>query len=98
MDSGKSPREEMVYYRGTKLMALRKGPWKAHFITKPAYGKGPFQEHDPPVLYHLGHDPSEKYDIAKDHPDVIKKLVEAAKKHQQTVKPVPSQLEIPLAK
>ncbi|WP_298862025.1 sulfatase [uncultured Gimesia sp.] len=98
MGTGKSPRDEMVYYRGTKLMALRKGPWKAHFITKPAYGKEPFQEHDPPVLYHLEHDPSEKYDVSKDHPEVIKELLAAAKKHQQTVKPVPSQLEIPLAK
>ncbi|MDF1746182.1 MAG: sulfatase [Gimesia sp.] len=98
MDTGKGLRDEMVYYRGTKLMAFRKGPWKAHFITKPAYGKEPFQEHDPPVLYHLEHDPSEKHDVAKDHPEVIKELLAAAKKHQQTVKPVPSQLEIPLAK
>jgi len=93
-----SPRNEMAYYRGTKLMAYRKGPWKAHFITKPAYGKEPFQEHKPPVLYHLEHDPSEMYDVAKDHPAVIQELSAAAEKHQKTVKPVPSQLEIPLAK
>lgn len=94
--SGPGPRDEMVYYRGTKLMAIRKGPWKAHFITKPAYGREPFKEHDPPVLYHLEHDPSEKYDVAKDHPEVIKELKAAAEKHRKTVKPVPSQLEIPL--
>lgn len=96
MNSGEGPRDEMVYYRGTRLMAIRKGPWKAHFITKPAYGREPFQEHDPPVLYHLEHDPSEKYNVAKDHPEVIQELTAAAKKHQKTVKPVPSQLEIPL--
>lgn len=96
LEGGNSPREEMIYYRGTKLMALRKGPWKAHFITKPAYGREPFQDHDPPVLYHLEHDPSEKYDVSKAHPDVIKALKAAAAKHQKTVKPVPSQLEIPL--
>ena len=95
--SGPGPRDEMVYYRGTKLMAIRKGPWKAHFITKPAYGREPFQEHDPPVLYQLEHDPSEKYNVAKDHPEVIKELKAAAEKHRKTVKPVPSQLEIPLA-
>jgi len=98
IETDKSPRDEMAFYRGTKLMAYRKGPWKAHFITKPAYGREPFQEHNPPVLYHLEHDPSEKYDVAKDHPKVIKELLAAAEKHQQTVKPVPSQLEIPLAK
>ncbi len=97
LQSGPSPRKEMVYYRGTKLMAIRKGPWKAHFITKPAYGKEPFKEHDPPVLYQLEHDPSEKYDVAKDHPEVIKELKAAAEAHRKTVKPVPSQLEIPLA-
>ncbi|WP_417392961.1 sulfatase [Gimesia sp.] len=96
LEEGNSPRDEMVYYRGTKLMAIRKGPWKAHFITKPAYGREPFQEHDPPVLYHLEHDPSEKYDVAKDHPDVIKTLKAAAEQHRKTVKPVVSQLEIPL--
>lgn len=96
LEEGNSPRDEMVYYRGTKLMAIRKGPWKAHFITKPAYGREPFQEHDPPVLYHLEHDPSEKYDVAKDHPEVIKTLKAAAEQHRKTVKPVPSQLEIPL--
>ena len=96
LEGGNSPRDEMVYYRGTKLMAIRKGPWKAHFITNPAYGREPFQEHDPPVLYHLEHDPSEKYDVAKDHPDVIKTLKTAAEQHRKTVKPVVSQLEIPL--
>ena len=94
--SGPGPRDEMVYYRGTKLMAIRKGPWKAHFITKPAYGREPFKVHDPPVLYHLEHDPSEKYDVAKDHPEVIKELKAAAEKHRKTVKSVSSQLEIPL--
>jgi len=94
--SGPGPRDEMVYYRGTRLMAIRKGPWKAHFITKPAYGREPFKDHDPPVLYQLEHDPSEKYDVAKDHPDVIETLKAAAEKHRKTVKPVPSQLEIPL--
>ena len=36
---GKSPRDTMFFYRGTKLFAVRHGPWKAHFITQPAYGR-----------------------------------------------------------
>ncbi|QDU07451.1 sulfatase [Gimesia aquarii] len=98
LGTGESPRKEMAFYRGTKLMAFRKGPWKAHFITKPAYGREPFKEHHPPVLYHLEHDPSEKYDVAKANPEVIKSIKAAAEKHQQSIKPVPSQLEIPLKK
>jgi len=72
--TGPSPRKTMFYYRGAKLYAARKGLYKAHFITKPAYGKGKETRHDPPLLYHLGHDPSEKYDVSKDHPKVIKDI------------------------
>ena len=35
--NSKSPRENVYYYRGTRLMALRKGPWKAHFATQESY-------------------------------------------------------------
>ncbi len=69
--TGPSPRKVMFYYRGAKLYAVRKGPYKAHFITKSAYGGGKEMHHDPPLLYHLGHAPSEKYDISQDHPEVI---------------------------
>jgi arylsulfatase A len=94
--SGPSPRETVFFYRGTRLMAVRHGPWKAHFITQPSYGGKPAVSHDPPVLYHLDHDPSEKYDLAKSHPEVIAKIKQLAQRHQATVKQVPSQLEIPL--
>lgn len=95
----KSPREVVYYYRGTRLMALRKGPWKAHFATQESYtGNNKLTEHDPPVLYNLEVDPSEKWDVAEQHPEVIADLKAAAEAHQATVVPVPSQLEIPLAK
>jgi arylsulfatase A-like enzyme len=69
--TGHSPRKNMFYYRGAKLYAARKGPYKAHFITKSAYGKSKEEYHDPPLLYNLEHDPSEKYDISKDNPEMI---------------------------
>ena len=95
----KSPREVVHYYRGTKLMALRKGPWKAHFATQESYtGNRQLTEHDPPVLYNLEVDPSEKWDVAEQHPEVITDLKAAAEVHKATVVPVPSQLEIPLPK
>jgi len=93
----KSPRDEVFYYRGTRLMALRKGPWKAHFITQESYtGNNKAIEHDPPVLYNLEVDPSEKWNVAEQHLDVISDISKAAFEHLATVKPVPSQLEIPL--
>jgi arylsulfatase A-like enzyme len=93
----KSPRDEVYYYRGTRLMALRKGPWKAHFITQESYTRNnQATEHDPPVLYNMEVDPSEKWNVAEDHPDVIDVIKKAAFEHLATVKPVPSQLEIPM--
>ncbi len=72
--TGSSPRTNMFYYRGAKIFAARKGPYKAHFITRSAYGKDKEKYHDPPLLYNLEHDPSEKYNIAEDHPEVITEI------------------------
>ena len=83
--TGPSPRDTMFYYRGTQIYAVRKGAFKAHFITKPAYTKGKTVTHDPPVLYNLEHDPSEKYNIAKDHPDVIADIRAEVTRHTQAL-------------
>ena len=52
--------------------------------------------HDPPLLYNLEEDPSEQYDVAKQHPEVIAEILTIAKQHRSTVTPVPDQLAIPL--
>ena len=93
---GKGPRKVVYYYRGTRLYAVRMGPWKAHFITQPAYGGQKPKVHDIPELYHLEHDPSEKWNIAEKHMDVIAQIKTIAKNHKTTVDAPPSQLEIPL--
>ena len=90
--TGPSPRKVMFYYRGAKLYAARKGLYKAHFITKPSYGRGKETRHDPPLLYHLGHDPSEKYDISKDHPEVIKDIQKEVALHLANLTPGEDQL------
>jgi arylsulfatase A-like enzyme len=90
--TGSSPRNTMFYYRGTKLYAVRKGPYKAHFITKPAYGKGEETMHDPPLLYHLGHDSSEKYDISRNHPEIIADIRKEVALHLANLTPGEDQL------
>lgn len=77
-----SPRKDMFFYRGELLFAVRVGDYKAHFITQPAYGPD-MTEHNPPLLYNLNVDPSEKYDIAAANPDVIKKINEIVKLHNE---------------
>ncbi len=92
-ESDKSPRQQVHYWRSEKLYAIRVGPWKAHFITEGCYGIGPKrQEHEIPELYNLDQDPSEKYNIANLHPDVVKRLQKIAKEHIESIKPVENQL------
>jgi arylsulfatase A-like enzyme len=90
--TGHSPRDTVFYYRGVQLYAVRKGPYKAHFITQSPYGKDQPVSHDPPLLYHLGHDPSEKYDIAKAHADVIAEIGREVERHRRTLVPGEDQL------
>ena len=93
LGTGSSPRHEMFYYHGAQLFAVRSGQYKAHFKTKTSYVRGQKMiEHDPPLLYHLGHDPSEKHDIAKDNADIIEKIKQLAADHAAGIKPVKNQL------
>ncbi|HXG12495.1 MAG TPA: sulfatase [Gemmataceae bacterium] len=91
--TGPSPRQTMFYYRGTRLFAVRKGPFKAHFITQSGYDKDKAVEHDPPLLYHLGHDPAERFDVAKEHPDVIADIKWEVAAHREKMQLGENQLE-----
>ncbi|MFB0524683.1 MAG: sulfatase [Phycisphaerae bacterium] len=80
----------MFYYFGEELWAVRKGPWKIHVkTTRPAsvstWGEWPIEEHDPPLLFNVEHDPSEKYNIAEKHPDIVKELLKVMKQHKKNV-------------
>jgi arylsulfatase A-like enzyme len=92
--SGPSPRELFFYYRGPQLYAARKGPFKAHFITRPGYGKEPpMMKHDPPLLFQLQRDPSEQFNVAANYPDILADIARAVAEHQSNLVPVKSQLE-----
>lgn len=92
-DGKDGPRNEMFYYHGEECYAVRSGMYKAHFKTKTSYtGQRQAEVHDPPLLFHLGHDPSEEYDIAKDHPDIIAAIREVKTRHEASIEPVDNQL------
>ncbi|MHC4782505.1 MAG: arylsulfatase, partial [Planctomycetota bacterium] len=56
-----------------------------------SYGQGEKKKrHDPPLLYHLEHDPSEKYNISAKHPDVVKRLKKLANEQAANVVPGPN--------
>ncbi|MDB5341473.1 MAG: sulfatase, partial [Planctomycetaceae bacterium] len=81
------------YYRGDQLFACRIGEWKAHFKTQSGYGPQQAEVHEPPLLYHLGRDPSEKRNVAANHPDVLAEIQQAVKTHQAGVVPGEPQLK-----
>jgi arylsulfatase A len=87
-----SPRQDVFYYRGPRIYALRHGPFKAHFFTKSEYGPDPEVAHDPPLLYNLDEDPGEQFDVAARHPDVIAGIRRIAAEHTRTLAPVENQL------
>ncbi len=93
LGQGPSHRKLLFYYRGYRLMAVRKGPWKLHFITQAGYGEKP-RPHDPPLLFQVEQDPSEKYDVAAKHPEVVREILEDVAEHRQHMQPAPSQLDL----
>lgn len=88
-----SPRQTMLFYRDEQLYAVRKGPWKGHFSTQPGYG-GAAKHHQTPLLFHLGHDPGESYNVAAEHPRVVAELQQLAEDHRASVEAVENQLAL----
>ena len=88
-----SPRDNLFYYRGTTIYAVRLGEYKAHFITEGEYGMfGGKEIHDPPVLYNVDQDPSEQFNIADKHPEVLEKIAELVAEHSKHLVPGEDQL------
>ena len=88
-----SSRDEVMFYRGRDLWAIRKGPWKAHFRTQSAYVGDEPVDHDPPLLFNLEHDPEERFNLNEAHPEVVAELQAAAEAHLTSFDPPPSLLE-----
>ena len=86
--TGPSPRTHIFYYHGAELFAVRRGPWKLHLKTiNPASGQEKAQAHDPPLLFHLTTDPSERINVADRHPDVVEQILKDIEKHRRGLKP-----------
>lgn len=89
----KSARESMIYYRGQKIYAARKGAYKLHYITQTAYIKDTKKViHKDPLLFNIEEDPSEKFNIAKDHSEIIDEINKMVELHKSGIIPVKDQL------
>jgi arylsulfatase A-like enzyme len=81
---GPGPRQVLFYYWDNELRAVRKGNYKAHFITSGAYDDREARvEHTPPLLFNLAEDPGEHHDIAAAHRDVVADLLREAEAHRR---------------
>jgi arylsulfatase len=86
-------RDSVYYYSGTSLYAIRKGAWKAHFTTRSLYSKEQPAPRNPPLLFNLENDPSEKYNLSEKHPAIIAEMKKEFDRHTANTKVVPSNLE-----
>lgn len=78
-----SPLNEVFYYRGRELFAVRVGSFKAHLITQGGYGPPAKTEHNPPLLFNVVEDPSEQYEIGANHPEIIEQIMHIVKEHRE---------------
>lgn len=89
-----SPRDSFFYYRGDRLMAVRHGQFKAHLITQDAYGPSQQpKQHDPPLLFDLGVDPGEQWNVAGNHPEVLAEIARLVQQHRAGMEIAASQLD-----
>ncbi len=87
-------RDEMPFYRGSTLYAYRVGPWKAHFVTEGAYQQPPSRtEHTVPELYHLLDDPSERFNVAAEHPEIVAEIQAAVAAHKASFEIAPPEFD-----
>jgi arylsulfatase A-like enzyme len=84
-------RDIIYYYINDNLYAVRKGSWKAHFTTHASYSAEAPVTHETPLLYNIDADPSEKYNLAKQHPDIIEDLRKVYEK-QKTIIAAPPEI------
>jgi arylsulfatase A-like enzyme len=86
--TGSGSRNEVFYYYDDQVTALRQGPWKLHQKTiESASGQTKSQIQSPTLLFNLATDPSERFNVALEHPDVVERLMKVIEAHRASVSP-----------
>ncbi len=95
VDQRPSERESMFYYRDQRLMAIRHGRFKAHYITQDSYVPGGNRPaaHDPPLLYDLEVDIGEQRNVASSQPSVLAEIAEIRRRHEADLQVAESQCD-----
>jgi arylsulfatase A-like enzyme len=80
----KSCHKAFYYFWNDEIFAVRLGKYKLHF--KKSIGKRKYAICDPCELYDLEIDPSEKFDIASEHIDIVKKMTDIKENFQKELR------------
>ena len=94
-----SPRETLFYYNGVRLTGVRHRAFKLHLAVAAGSGAGGAAPIPAPAnptweLYNLDEDPSEKFNLADKHPDIVRDLTAMMEAHQKTVEPFENQIPL----
>jgi arylsulfatase A-like enzyme len=86
---GEAGREALhFYYQADQVRGVRQGAWKLHLIASRRLAQNAQLEvEQPPLLYHLEQDPSERFNLARKHPEVVARLQKLVENHKASVKP-----------
>ena len=80
---GPGSRSEVFDYYDNEVTAVRQGVWKMHVKTiEAASGKTTAQVQSPPLLFNLARDPSERFNVAAEHLDVVRQLTRLIETHR----------------
>lgn len=90
--NGEEIQQEVYYYRNEHFVAYRDQEWKI-FLQDPDPWQEEYTEEDMPLLFNVNEDPSERFNVAEQHPEIVKTLIQQAEAHQQSIVPVASQLD-----
>jgi arylsulfatase A-like enzyme len=86
--TGASPRNEIFYYYDDQVTAVRQGLWKLHLTTiDSASGTTKLQPQSPMLLFNLAIDPSERFNVSSEHPDLVERLAKLVEAHRDSVVP-----------
>jgi len=94
LSGAESPRDHVFFWRLQDVFAVRKGPYKAHFTTMNSFSEQGPEQHPEPLLFNVEVDPSEQFDIAAQHPEVVAELSRLAADHKSAITPVVDQLKL----
>ena len=72
--TGRSPRLDFIYHRGSQVQGVRSGPWKLRAV-------------DGVELFHLDVDPSERYNVANEQPEIVAELRGRLERFRAQVEP-----------